>query len=185
MMRKDGNLFTSVSEKHSLLILTGLREMDRPVMITEITDLVHNQTLRMMVDDMEEDGLVDIEVVISDRKRVMVSLTDLGRDVALMLSMVNVAVAPGKDIVEKSVDMKYADPILRILRARGPVIASNITKLIPSNITVSKLLTVMEEDGLVKKETPPGKVRPLRFILTPLGVQIADIYQSIYEKITK
>ena len=87
-MIRDDVFFTSISEKNTLSLLLAIKDLDRPVILKELQSITnHTQTLRVRLDEMEEDGLVDVEIVMEPRKKVVITLTDLGREVSLLLSM--------------------------------------------------------------------------------------------------
>ena len=182
-MIRDDVFFTSISEKSTLALLLALKYFDRPVILKELQSITnHTQTLRTRLDEMEEDGLVDIEIVSEPRKNVVITLTDLGKEVSLLLSMADSIV---KSDNEKSIGMKYADPILRLLRGHEYLMQTDILRTIPIYRNVVKVLTALENDGLVRSELSKEKNKNIRYSLTNTGKQIADTFQLIYEKIRK
>ena len=182
-MIRDDVFFTSISEKSTLALLLALKDFDRPVILKELQSITnHTQTLRTRLDEMEEDGLVNIEIVSEPRKNVVITLTDLGKEVSLLLSMADSIV---KSEGEKSIGMKYADPILRLLRGHDYLMQTDILRTIPIYRNVVKVLGALENDGLVKSELSKEKNKNIRYSLTGTGKQIADTFQLIYEKIRK
>ena len=86
---------------------------------------------------------------------------------------------------EKSIGMKYADPILRLLRGHEYLMQTDILRTIPIYRNVVKVLAALENDGLVRSELSKEKNKNIRYSLTGTGRQIADTFQLIYEKIKK
>lgn len=181
---KEGDFYTSLGERWTLSILLALKKADRPIILKDLQPISGNsQSLRLRLDSMEEEGLIDMVVILIGHKQISISLTETGKDVALLLSAVNTIVSPEKETIEKSIDMKYADPILRMLRGKEFMVQKDIMSEIQSYGRVTSTLQALEDDGLVvhtvKKEWP----REDRYSLTALGRQVADIYQSVFEKI--
>ena len=178
-MIRDDAFFTSISEKHTLALLLYLKDAASTVILKDLQHITnHTQTLRMRLDEMEEDGLVDIEITGGIHRTVNIILTDLGNEIALMLSMANSLVTPEKD-------MKYADPILRVLRGHTFLMQADILKVIPIYRNVVKVLGALENDGLVRSELSKEKNKNIRYSLTQKGKQVADAFQFAYEKIEK
>ena len=183
-MIRDDAFFTSISEKHTLALLLYLKDAASTVILKDLQHITnHTQTLRMRLDEMEEDGLVDIEITSGIHRTVNIILTDLGNEITLMLSMANSLVTPEKDVKEKSIDMKYADPILRTLRGHTFLMQADILKVIPIYRNVVKVLGALEKDGLVRSELSKEKNKNIRYSLTQKGKQVADAFQFVYEKI--
>lgn len=181
---RDDDFFTCMGERGTLSIVLALRDAGRPLIFKDLLPIIgNNQTLRFRLDSMEEEGLIDMVVVLTGHKMISISLTDAGREVAALLSLANRLVSPDKKTREKSIDSKYADPILRLLRGRDYLVQKEIIAAIPSYASVVKAADALEKDGLlihtVKTEWPKED----RYSLTPLGDQIAEIYQTIWETI--
>ncbi len=78
----------------------------------------HTQTLRLTLDRMQEEGLVNLETVYAPRKTVMVPLTEDGEQAAVFISMADALIEDITGDGDKSIDMKYADPVFRMLAGR-------------------------------------------------------------------
>ena len=110
-----------------------------------------------------------------------VSLTDVGKEIALLVSMAN-TIIPG-DISGKSINMRYADPILRLLRGKEYVVQKDIKAVVRSNDSTTNVLAKMEKEGLVTRTVSSESYREIRYSLTPIGKQVADAFETIYRKI--
>lgn len=183
---RDGDFFTSIGEGKTIALLLALKDAPGPLIMKDLLPIInHTQTLRSRLDRMASEGLADVAVVLESHKKIVVSLTDTGREAALLFSMANLSVSPGKELREKSLDMRHADPILRMLRGKEYVVQKEFVDVLHSYDTVVKVLSVMEADGLVAKADNREGGREIRYSLTPLGRQIADAYQTIHLKIIK
>lgn len=183
---RDGDFFTSVGEGKTIALLLALKDSATPLIIKDLLPIVnHTQTLRARVDRMESEGLVDITVILEPHKRVEVSLTDTGREAALLFSMANLSVAPGKELKDKSLDLKHTDPILRMLRGKEYVVQKEFVDVLHSYDVVVKVLKRMEDDGLIVKSDNREGGREIRYSLTPLGKPISDSYSMVYNLIRK
>lgn len=181
---KEGEFYTSVGERWTLSIILALRRAGRPLILKDLSPVSGNtQSLRLRLDSMEEEGLIDMAVMLVGHKTVAISLTETGRDVALLLSVADNLVSPGKKAYEKSLDMRYADPILRMLRGKEFMVQKDILNEIRSYASVTRVLRAMEDDGLVVHSVKDEWPKEDRYSLTTLGSQIADIYQAVWEKI--
>jgi len=65
------------------------------------------------------------------------------------------------------------------------VVQKDIIGMLHSYDTVIKVLSVMEKDGLVLREDNRQGGWEIRYSITPLGRQIADVYQTVYSKTHK
>lgn len=183
-MIRDDPFFTSISEKHTLGLLLYLKKCDDAAILKDLQHITnHTQSLRMRLDEMKEDGLVIINIITRGHRTVSITLTDLGKEIALMISMMDSLVSPEKYVKYKSIGMKYADPILRILRGRTFVMQADILKKIPTYRYVVRVLDALEKEGLVTSELSREKNKNIRYSLTSKGKQVADTFQLIHEKI--
>ena len=181
---RDDNFFTTISEGRTIAILLALRDSDKPIIMKDLLPIInHTQTLRTRLDDMEEEGLVNLLVVREGHKHVDVWLTDMGRDIALMFSLADMLVSPECDITGKSLDLKHADAILRMMNGKDFVVQKEILEVIHSHEAVTKVLSSMEEDGLIIRTDNRIGGREIRYSLTPLGEIISEVYQSVYGRI--
>ncbi len=183
---RDGEFFTSIGEGRTIALLLALKDAPAPLILKDLLPIVnHTQTLRSRIDRMESEGLVDVELLLESHKKVAVSLTDTGREIALLFAMANLSVSPGKELREKSLDLKHADPILRMLCGKEYVVQKDIVGMLHSYDVVIKVLSRMGEDGLVIRTDNREGGWEIRYSLTPLGRQIADVYQNIHSKIVR
>lgn len=174
----DEDFFNCMGERGVASIMLALRDADGPLIFKDLSPIIRNsQSLRRTLDDMEEDGMIDMTVVLTGHKSISVSLTDAGRDVSLLLRVAS-NLAPGG-----SLDMRHADPILRILRGKEYVVQKDILERISSYVSVRDVLDSMERDGLIVHTVKTEWPKEDRYSLTVLGEQIAVIYQAIWEKI--
>lgn len=181
---RDGDFFTSIGEGKTIALLLALKDAPGPLIMKDLLPIInHTQTLRSRLDRMASEGLADVAVVLESHKKVVVSLTDTGREAALLFSMANLSVSPGKELREKSLDMRHADPILRMLRGKEYVVQKEFVDVLHSYDTVVKVMSVMEADGLVSKADSREGGREIRYSLTPLGKQIADVFGTVFRKI--
>ena len=156
---------------------------DGPLIMKDLKHILTNsQTLRGRLDRMEGDGLIKISISLDGHKFVVAELTELGKDVAMLFTMTNLLVSPGKEVGEKSIDMKHFDTVVRLLRGKEYMVQGDIVKNIKTFDTVIRVLDAMESDGLVIKEEAHEGVRQIRYSLTPLGEQIADVFESVHQK---
>ena len=168
---RDTDFFTSMSDRNTAALILALYEADRPLIMKDLQDITnHTQTLRQRIDSMEKDGIVDVEIVSSVHKQVRISLTEKGTEIALLVSMAN-TIIPG-DISEKSINMRYADPILRLLRGKEYVVQKDIKDVVR-----------MEKEGLVTRTVSSESYREIRYSLTSMGKQVADAFETIFRKI--
>ena len=180
---REGEFFTIMSDRHTAALVLALYDADKPVVMKDLQNITnHTQTLRQRLDRMEEDGIVDIEIVYDPHKFVKVSLNDTGKEVALLVSMMN-SIIPGDDVEEKSINMRYADPIMRMLRGKDYVVQKDIKAVMPYYSSITKVLGKMAEEGLVIKTESEEGYREIRYSLTSTGKQVADAFESIFKKI--
>ena len=166
-------------------LLLALNGASGPLIIKDLLPVInHTQSLRSRIDRMESEGLVEVKLVLESHKKIEISLTETGKEAALLFSMANLSVSPGKSIREKSLDLKHADPILRVLRGKEYAVQKEFVEVLHSYDVVVKVLKAMEDDGLVIKEDNRKGGREIRYSLTPLGRQIADVYQTVHGKIS-
>ena len=79
--------------------------------------------------------------------------------------------------------MRYADPIMRMLRGKEYVVQKDIKAVMPYYDSITKVLKRMESEGLVTISEPDEGYREIRYSLTPKGKQIADAYENVFKKI--
>ena len=181
---REGDFFTIMSDRHTAALVLYLYEADAPLMMKSLQQITnHTQTLRQRLDSMEEQGIVSIDVVYSPHKIVNVSLTETGKEIALLLSMAN-TIIPG-EISDKSINMRYADPVLRMMKGKEYVVQKDIMSVMPYYASIIKVLERMEGEGLVARTESEESYREIRYSLTPVGRQISDVCQNIYSKIRK
>lgn len=181
MIRDDG-YFTSLTEKGTFRVLLALNRADGPLMQAELAPvIVNNHTRHQLLDLMEADGLIDIEVRQKPHRTYYVSLTPLGKEIAVILEMADSTV-PGTE-GEKSIELKYADPVLRKLLEEKTVMQADLLKLVQTYRYMTRVTEALESDGFIKKESPEGKQRPLMYSLTPSGKRMAETFELIYSKI--
>ena len=180
LSRMDGNFFTVMSEARTVSCILALKGKENPKMkdLQHITN--HSQTLKARLDEMEAEGIICIKTVYRP-KTYLISLTDKGNDIALLLSIAD-TIIPG-ELSTKSIDLKYADPLLRMLRGRDYVVQKEILTVIPVFASIKKVLSKMEEEGLVTIEENTDSHREVRYSLTPVGKKIADVFEAIHTKI--
>lgn len=181
---RDGDFFTSIGEGRTIALLLALKDAPGPLIIKDLLPILkHTQTLRTRIDRMRSEGLTEVKVLTEPHKRVEIALTDKGKEIALLFSMANLSVSPGKKLKDKSLDMKHADPILRILWGKEYTVQKEFVDVLHSYDVIVKVLSVMESDGLITAEDNREGGREFRYRLTPLGRQIADVYQTVHGKI--
>ena len=177
----DDSFFTSIGEGRTVSLILALK--DGPLIMKDLKHILTNsQTLRGRLDRMEGDGLIRVSISLDGHKFVVAELTELGKDVAMLFTMTNLLVSPGKEVGEKSIDMKHFDTVVRLLRGKEYMVQREIVKNIKTFDTVIRVLDAMESDGLVIKEESHEGVRQIRYSLTPLGEQIADVFESVHQK---
>lgn len=179
------DFYTCMEGRDTLPILLALRAADEPLILKDLSGTVpNNTTLRGTLDDMEEDGLVDLIVVINGGRRcITVNPTDAGRDATLLLSVANSLVSPSKKVRDKCLGQKHFDTIVRVLHGKEYVIQKDITEYVKSYDSAKRVLDAMEEDGLLVRVVDTTHRKEIRYSLTDLGEQIAGIYQAVWEKI--
>lgn len=179
------DFYTCMEGRDTLPILLTLRAADEPLILKDLSGTVpNNTTLRSTLDDMEEDGLVDLIVVINGGRRcITVNPTDAGRDATLLLSVANNLVSPSKNVRDKCLGQKHFDTIVRVLHGKEYVIQKDITEYVKSYDSAKRVLDAMEEDGLLVRVVDTTHHKEIRYSLTDLGEQIAGIYQAVWEKI--
>jgi DNA-binding HxlR family transcriptional regulator len=179
---REGEFFTVLSDRQTAALILALYEADKPVIMKDLQGVTnHTQTLRQRLDSMEAEGIVVLDIVYSPHKSVNVSLTDVGKEIALLVSMAN-TIIPG-DISEKSINMRYADPIFRLLRGKEYVVQKDIKAVMPYYDSITKVLAKMAEEGLVIRTESDESYREIRYSLTPTGRQVADAFETIHKKI--
>lgn len=177
----DDSFFTSIGEGRTVSLILALK--DGPLIMKDLKHILTNsQTLRGRLDRMEGDGLIRVSISLDGHKFVVAELTELGKDVAMLFTMTNLLVSPGKEVGEKSIDMKHFDTVVRLLRGKEYMVQREIVKNIKTFDTVIRVLDAMESDGLVIKEEAHEGVRQIKYSLTPLGEQIADVFESVHQK---
>ncbi|MBR6911924.1 MAG: winged helix-turn-helix transcriptional regulator [Candidatus Methanomethylophilaceae archaeon] len=180
---REGEFFTVLSDRQTAALILALYEANKPVIMKDLQGVTnHTQTLRQRLDSMEAEGIVVLDTVYSPHKYVNVSLTDVGKEIALLVSMAN-TIIPG-DISGKSINMRYADPILRLLRGKEYVVQKDIKAVMPYYDSITKVLAKMEKEGLVTRSVSSESYREIRYALTPMGKQVADAFEMINDKLT-
>lgn len=180
---REGEFFTVMSDRHTAALILALYNADGPIVMKDLQKITnHTQTLRQRLDRMEEEGIVDIQITYEPHKFVKVSLNDAGKEIALLVSMMN-SIIPGDDIEDKSINMRYADPIMRMLRGKAYVVQKDIKAVMPYYESITKVLKRMEQEGLVTISESDEGYREIRYSLTPTGKQISDVFQIIFTKI--
>lgn len=180
---RNGEYLTSIGERWSVTIIKTIKDANKPIIKKDLYAISSNsQTLRDRLCRMEEEGLIDMTVYLKGHKKIIIELTPLGNEVAVMLSMVDASVSPHKRTEDKSIDMKYAETVLRIIRRNGTVRMKDIMKIIPSFNSLKTLLAALCEDGLLLCTENEKRTRKT-YSLTDLGKNVADVYQTIWEKI--
>ena len=180
---REGDFFTVLSDRQTAALILALYEANKPVIMKDLQGVTnHTQTLRQRLDSMEAEGIVVLDTVYSPHKYVNVSLTDVGKEIALLVSMAN-TIIPG-DISGKSINMRYADPILRLLRGKEYVVQKDIKAVMPYYDSITKVLAKMEKEGLVTRTVSSESYREIRYALTPMGKQVADAFEMINDKLT-
>ncbi len=179
------DFYTCMEGRDTLPILLALRAADEPLILKDLSGTVpNNTTLRSTLDDMEEDGLVDLIVVINGGRRcITVNLTDTGRDATLLLSVANSLVSPSKNVRDKCLGQRHFDTIVRVLRGKEYVIQMEIMEYVKSYDSAKRVLDSMEEDGLLVRVVDTTHRKEIRYSLTDLGKQVSQIYQAVWEKI--
>lgn len=172
-----------MSDRHTAALVLALYDADGPVVMKDLQIITnHTQTLRQRLDRMADDGIVDLNVVYEPHKTVRVSLSETGKEVALLVSMMN-SIIPGDDVRNKSINMRYADPIMRMLRGKEYVVQKDIMAAMPYYDSITKALGKMSEEGLVVRSESEEGYREIRYSLTPKGRQVADAFETIFRKI--
>ena len=175
--------FTSIGEGRTISLLFILK--DGPLILKEMKSVIPNaQTLRQRLDQMRRERLVRISVVKDVHKQVRAELTDLGLEVAEMFSDVDRSLLPDKRFEDKSIDMRHFDNVIRMLHDKNYVVQKELRDAIGTFDTVIRVLKAMESDGIVDRVDNREGGREIRYSLTPIGRKIADVYQSIYKKIS-
>ena len=178
----DDSFFTTISEGRTIALLLAIR--DNPRTIKELKPIMPNNTsLKNRLLQMEKEGLVKVTTIHDRYKYVVTEITDFGKRVADLFSIVNVLVLPNKEIGEKSIDKRHFDPIIRLLRMEQPMYQRNIRDEIGSTAPTVKMLNMMIEDGIVSVKCEKERVPTYWYSLTTLGEQIAAIYQTVYDGI--
>lgn len=162
-----------------LMLRDGSRTMK------ELTAIPNFQTRKKRLLRMKEEGLVEIMTTYDGHKVVKIELTDLGKRIADTFSIVNALILPGKDIGDKSIDKRHFDPIVRLLHNEQPALQKTIRDGIGSCVPVINMLNQMISDGIVSLHRDDERLVKCWYSLTPLGEQIAAIYQSVYEDIVR
>ena len=176
--------FTSVGEGRTLALLFALK--DSPTALKDLKSIIPNaQTLKMRLERMEREGLVSLTVTRDGHKQVIAGLTDAGKHAAVMFSTVDMLVSPGKGLEEKSIDMKHFDTVLRMLYGKEYMAQKDIREVLETYYTAIRVLEKMESEGIVSREEVSKGKREIRYSLTPLGKQIAEVYQNVFSKIAR
>ncbi len=175
--------FTSIGEGRTISLLFILK--DEPLILKDMKTVIPNaQTLRQRLDQMRREGLVRISVIKDVHKQVRAELTDLGLEVAEMFSDVDSSLLPDKRLEDKSIDMRHFDNVIRMLHGKNYVVQKELRDAIGTFDTVIRVLKAMESDDIVNRVDNREGGREIRYSLTPAGKKIADVYQSVYKKMT-
>ena len=144
--------------------------------------MANTQGLRKRLDEMEKGGIVRIIVNRDYHLTVNVSLTELGKEISSILLKMNKIIDNGKSIKEKSIDMKYTDPICRILLENGTMVQKDIIDNVGSFRVVVKVLELMVDEGLLVRDCVG---REVHYTLTSDGEKIAKGYRKINALLTE
>lgn len=186
MIRAYGN-YTSLGQQGGLVLLLSICSSKEPVTYNELRRHVGSMTaVSGFLDAAEDDGLIDIEVMNTPRRKFLITPTAMGKEVGTMLSLINSLVAPGKDTKDKSINMRYAETVLREILAHEPMKQCELLEVVTVHRKLTELTDALEEEGLitVKQDDSHATGRPAHlYFLTPLGRTVADAYRTIFEKI--
>lgn len=70
-----------LDKQHAVPVLIKLLEGNK--FMTELSSVVSNySTLRLLIRDLQDNGLVDVDEIVKDKRKVKVSLTEKGRAIA-------------------------------------------------------------------------------------------------------
>lgn len=181
---RDESFFTSIGEGRTIAILLALRESKDPLMLKDLLPILnHTQTLRHRLEKMSDEGLVNMEVINEGHRHIEIQLTEEGWQSAMMFNILNLLVKPGSNLQEKSLDLRHADPIFRTLYGREYVIQKELVGMVNNHSMVKEVLETMIADGLVIKNGDHSGGREIRYVLTSLGDQVAEVYAHVYKKI--
>lgn len=181
---RDESFFTSISEGRTIAILLALRESKEPLMMKDLLPFLnHTQTLRRRLERMSDEGLIHIEVAKEGHRHMEIRLTDDGWESAMMFNILDLLIRPGHSLGEKSLDLRHADPIFRTLYGKGYVVQKELIGVVNNHSLVKEVLAAMIADGLVTRCDDNDGGREIRYALTSLGNQVAEVYAHIYGKI--
>ncbi len=177
-----GEFITVMSDKNTVALILAIYNSDNAKMTDFLPAINHSQTLRQRLDQLGECGIITSKIVTVPARHIRITLTDKGKDIALLLSVAD-SFIPG-ELSEKSINLRYGDPVLRFMRGKEYVVQKEILSVMPYYASILKVLSRMEEEGLVSVEENTDSHREMRYSLTLLGKRIADIFEAIYEKIS-
>ena len=181
---RDPDFFTSIGEGHTIGILLALNESGTPLILKDLMPIVnHTQTLRKRLESMRDDGLIEMTDSRDGHKRILVSLTPLGKEAAFLFSMVDLLVSPGSELSGKSIDRKHAETVFLILDGKDYVVQKEILTHIRNHEYVTRLLNLMLDEGLVLITDSVEGRHEKRYSLTPLGKRVSEVYRCINERI--
>lgn len=186
MIRTYGNN-TSLTQQDSLVLLLAICSSEEPLSYNDLRVYVNSVTaVSHFLDAAEDDGLIDIEVLSKPVRRFRITPTAMGREIGTMLALVDSLVAPGKETKEKSINMRYAELVMRSILAHEPMKQCEVLEIVTNYETATSLLGALEEDGLIvsRKDDEATVGRPAKvFLLTPTGRTVANAYKTIFNRI--
>lgn len=183
MIRDDG-YFTVISERNSVLLLVTLNGFDEPLRFNDLRKYVNsNKAVGEFLDRAEGEGLIDLRVETSPHRTFFVTLTPMGKEVATMLGLLDSIISPGEPLKGKSINQRFADPILRRLNSAGMLNQQSLLEIAGSYRSMKAVVGSMIEEGLVHFEESSEDKRHYEYTLTPLGKQVAGTLDIIYKRI--
>lgn len=173
---------TSIGDFLTVAILLETRAAGGTIRPTDLRGTVVNaQTLRERIRGLEGDGLVTVEYVYRPRREICITLTDLGREVSGMLSVIDSMVAPDVQTKNKSICYRYVELILRMMYLDGRVAYKDLIPLIRNWNTLNNAVNMILRDGLCVKGEEEEEGYHVKYIEpTDLGRSVGRAFQEIY-----
>lgn len=176
---------TSLLESGSLALIYRLYQAGTSLNLSELEDCVPNfYALKKRAALMEQEGLVNVALVMDPRKVVRISLTDKGEIIGGILAKISRVLPNPDDLSDSAVCMKYAEPVIVMLYRKGKLRYIDILDIFPNyKAIVKSLLPALETEGLVKlgKEKDHHKSNTAELTMTGkmVGAGLDEIHRIV------
>lgn len=173
---------TSIDKGRTISLL--FRLYGEECMFKDLLTIITNYaTLQARMSMLRQEGLVCMEKIVGNYDRYSITLSVKGREVAELYLRADRMVRPSVDISEKSLDLRHADLVLRMLREHDYLLQQDLISVVHCHPLIVNLTDLMIADGLLDFARTDERCIQYRYSLTGLGRDVAEIYYQAYNRI--